>query len=266
METRAVLDAVSLLAGAITCISLILAIWQLRSASASAKQAAESTGRLKGVETTLEGVSRSLSTQPLGAFPDYIPVITQVVRDAKSVHIVADYAAYGSFSAPEQARDLVLALHKVRLSGGIVNLAIPPKEEMLRSLQEQFNSRFELEGGWTRWRAQHDEQIRRYCSVWAVYLRGSRTAEQVRTPSDLWEINTAVNEAVLAEIQPNKVETIPVVTTAYWIRNESEQAVFAMLAYADVIDHGFMTSDPRIIEALKQSHRRLINRVTTDRS
>jgi hypothetical protein len=63
----------------------------------AAKQFVDSTAQ----HAKLEQIASTLSTQPVGTFPDNLDAIIQAVRNTRrELHIMADVVAYGHFSAP----------------------------------------------------------------------------------------------------------------------------------------------------------------------
>lgn len=134
----------------VTFIAFGIAVWQTWAARSQLKEARKQTEELRNVIGEINQVKLSLSTRYLGAFPEFITNIIELIKEAKSeIIICCEFPTYGFYSAHRYWRAYRSALEDRMVDGIVVELIIPSSSER-KSLNDKD---FEFdEDEWRQWK------------------------------------------------------------------------------------------------------------------
>ena len=140
-------DAMSL-ALILTLVAMLLTGLALLATAHQIDQGREMTRILKDQEREmtriLKDLSQSVSTEYVGAFPEFVPKITELLGTAKKdVKIMCDIPAYGKYSNPEEYRRYFSALVSLDAERVVVSLTVYTEKKENEALAVQFNEPFE---------------------------------------------------------------------------------------------------------------------------
>lgn len=227
------------------------------------------TSALDASATTLSAVEQGLSTRSLGSFPDYVPDIVTVIREAQvSIVVFADLPAYAVFSTPAYWHEYRELLHDRRLKSTRPDAAFTVRIRCLSASQRRINHAGQFPP--SLWNTA-DEPLRQRmmappASV-GVHTEDERHAFLDRVAAfranhplpddgdgpDSYErfferlewVHQQEEQFLAAEAID---ETMPLY---FWIADD-RVAVFALACFtAEAREVGFLTRDPGLIEALK---------------
>jgi hypothetical protein len=203
-------------------------------------------------------ITRSLSTRYLGPFPTFIPAITELLRsapDGASLLVACDLPNYGHISSRRAWARYRGALLEAA-STTTLKIVLLSESRRDRVLEEQFRI---SEEDWVRWK---NARARR--ATLDEFVGNERAGDDVDTLS-FARFKALLNRAdrrSLNELSPAEVlesdETLPIYL---WIVDD-RCAVFAIPSFADdaTTEHGFTTSDARLVRALRDVHKRIADR------
>jgi hypothetical protein len=234
MDLKAALEIIGLVLGIVALVLAVFHSYEIR------KTAAE-----------LQSVSETLPTRHIGQFPDYLVHIAGVVERAKkSVCVLCDFPAYGSFSAPEaflqyrQALEQLLARRNDdRVSVTLTCLIGKNRVEMIK---EQF-SREHRE--WETWKREAHPRTK---LERLIELRNRAT-----TVDDL-SFDAFVNylededlRAIEGMFNGAKIREVDAYVPLYFWLVDGKEAIFALPSFSEgSTEYGFYTRDSALIEGL----------------
>jgi hypothetical protein len=203
----------------------------------------------------LTEIAKSLPTQNIGAFPDYVKRIADLINSAtKEVIVVCDSPCYCAFSDRNLWAEYQGALFKAKerfVAKTLPSMSLAWMDAPCRKavLKEQFDPPEKQ-----NWKEGIEEKLKRFLESEASLH--NYTADTV-TYLQLEHLVERVHENFIQSM--GSVPTIPVHVTLhlyFWIIDD--EAVFAFPKYAEGgKGYAVWTRDPKIIEGLKAIHARL---------
>jgi hypothetical protein len=219
-------------------VALILAIYQQRSAS---KQTSE-----------LKEIRHSLSTQYIGQFPDYISKVVDLVKSAKTEVLIAyGQVTFGMFSYREKWLEYRTTLEQKLNEGKTVDLIFLNEKQRRNHQIEQFGL------AQKSWKEKLDDP--EFKARMDTFAKHYATTQAEKMDSEMF--------LSLLELQQKKpledsfrtaikTEASSPFAIHFWIADGS-RAVFTMPNFVEgPTEFGFLTSDTRLIQALRSIHTR----------
>lgn len=225
---------------AIALIALVLAIIQGRNLSKAQE-------RLDRVTEDLTKVVEALPTQPLYAFPGYVPKIAELIEKANGpIIICCDQPAYGSFSDQAGYRRYALALFARISAGKSVKLYCMNEKGRRRNTELQFTQSDEE---WMSFRKEKKPLIESYLHT---HPRAPvQTVDELKN-NDFIELivheDTHALQSVFrdAETVHDKLEKKPPVY--FWYADN--EMIFVVSSDHRKTENGFYTRDRSLIHSL----------------
>lgn len=222
------------------------------------KQTKVLEGVTNSLSTELARISGSLSTRYIGPFPSFIPQIAELIRDAPDgaeVIVACDLPNYGHISAPESWASYRSALLDRE---GAAQVRMIFLNELMRDqvLAEQFRI---SEENWDEWKTQPcrrsnlEKFLKREHVKDTVDGLGLERFQKLLLEAD----RDALHELRFADVKEIS-EALPIY---FWVAGETS-AVFTVPGFAEdtTTEHGFKTSDARLVKALCDMYQRLLSR------
>ena len=201
--------------------------------------------KLDAQAAKLEETQRSLSTRYIGEFPEYLPLIVSLIKQAqKEVLVFCDIPAYGHFSDYTNWLEYRYVIEKQ--SGKIpVSLTCLNKEWRNKTHDEQFT---EKELAWDEWKkeAKIREQLQRYLQINSRSVNVETLSKQ-EFADMVEETDNQMLSGVFATC--DIMEVAAYIPLYFWLVDKKE-AIFTIPSYSNKhSEYGFFTSDPRLISA-----------------
>lgn len=227
--------------------TLWLAVLALVLACFQTWEARKQSTRLKAHSDALVLITGSLSTRYLGKFPDYLPVVSDLVRSARiELRIVNGNPTPGYFSSPSTWLDYKQALEKKVRSGVVVSLICMNDRQRRQRLEQQFPT---SQQGWDDWVIANCAKVVeflkfRFPDTKLEELDYSKFLDLLQmTQRDILKDSFKLNGISVLEIDQT-------VLVQVWIADK-ERAVFSIQSLqANTLSHGLFTSDPLFVSAL----------------
>ncbi|HYP05179.1 MAG TPA: hypothetical protein VER03_03010 [Bryobacteraceae bacterium] len=223
-----------------TVIGLGMSLWNLYKSGESRR--------------SLDDIARGISTRYLSEFPEDVADITQFVGETRrTLDIVVDFSAYGSWSSPARFDDYKQALMKLGRNGKQVRMYIYDSdtakqelEKQLKVTEEQFKNEIVGKAKWNAYFAFH-----------AKAKRPDRSEEWYR-------ILNEEEEGCLQELQDARIHVVrrpgpfPIF---FWLRDD-EQAIFTFPTFDpkdpnETRSVAFFSRDAKFKEVLKANLKRV---------
>lgn len=135
----------------------ILAVGAMLLTALALLMAAHQLDREREATRILDDLSHSVLTQYVGAFPEFMPMITELLDTAKKeVTIMCDIPEYGHYSNYEETFRYVAALLGLHARKIDINLAVYGKDKVKEAIVAQFNKPLD------RLRGQELENLKNY--------------------------------------------------------------------------------------------------------
>lgn len=233
-----------------TLAALFIALVQLAIAWREREEASKQTEKLRQI-------SDSLSTQYIGALPDYYPHVIDLIEGAqKSITVLCDYPAYGCYT--NMANWLVYhdRLRDKSLKGVALTLICPNARQ--RSANDRGRYFAAANDNWEKWvgveeNRKHVHEFVRYVSKVDKDISSMKFADQPEKHK-FFEILQRADEAMLRDCfaDGDRVEQIDAWTPIDFWLVDSKRAVFAFSNYdLGMSRYGFSTTDPTLISAFQ---------------
>lgn len=204
----------------------------------------------------LHRVLHSMSTRYIGQFPEFLPELVKLMEDAnRSSHIVVmcDLPSYGHFSAADESATFRAIIDERGAQGATVDAMFLSAARRNGVLAVEFSGVGER---WEEWKK--DRKFR---------AKLQQFVERHRLPKTVDELSYAEFQTHLSRVDKNALrrftehgdvfELDAPMPIHFWIVGD-RNAVFSIPSYTDgSSEHGFRTSDPQLIQALKETFRRL---------
>jgi hypothetical protein len=222
-------------------LGLILTIGALALALRAQRDAKEQS-------ETLGLIAESLSTRYEGVFPHYMPAIVSLLERANHrIDVLCDLPGYGELSdelAAEQIRSL---LRQQKGRGVEVQITVYGSELQEEMLREQIRHQRDRWDEWLR-SPDYGPKLRSY-----IERHGFPDELEQLTPDRYVALSLEVHRGIMEhDLQRFEPTTLRDPVPLYFWMIDGTEAVFAIPAYtADASEHGFYTSDARLIDALR---------------
>lgn len=225
---------------ALTVVALVLACYQTWAAH-------RQTIQLEAHSDALSFVTGSLSTRFLGAFPNYLTSVIELIDSAESdLHIVTGNPIPAYFTAPSLFLAYSQAIERRVRSGLSVSLICMGKKQRRRRLELQFPTE---EDAWQEWLTLHRSSVDDF-----LRFRFSELEAAKLDCDQFLDLLERVQEDLVREtfrfrgVSVTEVDTL--VSLQVWIA-DSARAVFAIQTSSkDAMSYGLVTSDPLFVNAL----------------
>jgi hypothetical protein len=251
-----------------TLLALFLALIQLVIAWKEKRESRLHAATLRGVAEKLGDIGGSLSTQYIGALPEYYPEVISLVEDAQhSVSILCDYPAYGCFTNSKHWLEYHAALRDKSAEPAFqLTLICPDARTRAKTDRERYFAR--ADNDWGRWLEETEtrENVvisnRQRVATFAKYAAKlhveSATIENfLRQPTKevFFRILQQVDEAMIQTCFDEK-DCVTQITAAipidFWIA-DGKKAIFAFSNYGvGMSRYGFKTTDQTLIRAFQE--------------
>lgn len=240
---------------ALAVAALIYAYLHERRLDGVAKSNAAMSSNLAAMSSNLTEIAKSLPTQNIGAFPDYVKRIAELINKAtKEVIVVCDSPGYCAFSDRDSWEEYRHAMSKAKqrfVAKTLPSMSLAWMDSPCRKavLKEQFDP-----PGKHNWKEGIEEKLTRFLESEAALH--THAADRI-TYQQFEDLVEQVHENFILSVGP--VPIIPVHVTLhlyFWITDD--EAVFAIPNYAEGgKGHAMWTRDSKIVEGLKAIHGRL---------
>lgn len=229
------------------------------------KQVQEAVSSAAAVQAkNLKDIQESLSTRYLGEFPDFVPSVVDLLKQAKGeIVILCDYPCYSYFSDHKNWIDYSRALAD-KLRDPKINeksrIAFTEPALRKRLLADQFNY---TDHQPDRWKA--DPRIRQLLSQFLLNVGAHDQEVDALTFKTFIDHIEDENKAELKHgglkvIKTREVHTAPPIY--FWIV-DATSAIFSIPSYTDFTrEQGFQTSDARLIASLQGIWKRMAQQTT----
>ena len=193
-------------------------------------------------------VQSSISTQYLGKFPRFLKDIVDLVNGARhSLVIFCDYPGYGEFSDPARALEYQQAIERQWRAHVTIDFTCLDAETRKKNISDQFAGQ-----EWINWANDQEksEKVLRF-------LRNTGHVDpQKATITEVIDALQALDERLLGESYLKPVRQIVLHMPIYfWIADE-QKAIFTIPTVGRSFEHGFLTSDHALIQALLEMYER----------
>ncbi len=219
-------------------VALILAVYQQQSARSQTKE--------------LKEIRLSLSTQYIGQFPDYIPNVVSLIQSAKTEVLIAyGQVTFGIFSYREKWLEYRTILEQKLHEEKTVDLLCLDERERRVHQIEQFALATKS------WEEKlNDPQFKERLDTFAKHY-APKQAENIDCEIFLSLLERQQKKALEDDfITAIKTEVSSPFAMHFWIVDGS-RAIFTVPNFAEgPTEFGFLTSDTRLIQALRSIHTR----------
>jgi hypothetical protein len=192
----------------------------------------------------LKGLVGVVSTRYLSVFPLYLTDISQLTEKAKkSIIIFCDFPAYGEFSNSQAFTDYKFSLERKRRAGVSIELTHLSPARMKETARQQFARDF----GHRRHMSRFPHLLKEFYDEYGDVTTNRNDYEE------FLNLAVSVNIGVLQNVfhNHNCVAVTQHMHIFFWIVDDLE-AIFAVASHTEkVLEHGFFTRDPRLIESFK---------------
>ncbi|HZT35029.1 MAG TPA: hypothetical protein VFA15_03845 [Nitrososphaera sp.] len=194
----------------------------------------------------LEEIRQALTTRFIGRFTEYFPTVVSIIENAeKEIIVFCDFAAVGCFSCPEDHLRYRQAIEGKLFKGIRTEFTILNKAMRHKVARVEFSK----EGNdWDEWKYLNREKIDKFLFYYNLSLTFEALSKE--TFLDLLE---AIEESLLRQsfARANLKEIESEMTIYFWLVDE-RIAVLAVAPFTDDIGtYGFLTSDHKLLSALK---------------
>ena len=215
------------------------------------------TDSLDGQTKIINSISESLSTRYLGVFPEYLPhVQTLLTRVQDELLVACTIPIQGVFNSPRgwlAVRHELEHLLQSREKKVIVRAIFTDAVRRKAFLEDQFKDAI---SDWSNWsceapnRDKLEELIRKLPGgKTAIDFNGEKLVELIERYADE-DIRTAYQGAEIYEIDRRYPFNI-------WIRDGREGIFAISTTTPSFVNHAFLTSDTRLIQAFVDMHREM---------
>jgi hypothetical protein len=225
--------------------SLVLAILALIFAWFQTREARQQTNRLKSHSEALVLITESLSTRYLGPFPEYLTVVNDLIKSARTeLHIVNGNPTPAYFSAPSTWLDYIQAIERKVRSGVSVHLICMGDALRRQRLEQQFPS---SKDEWDRWIPDNLSKLKEFLR----FRYSNKKPEELDYAAFLDLLQVTQRDILKEKFQGVEISEVDqIVSVQVWIADKA-QAVFAIqTSPTNALSHGLYTSDPRFVNAL----------------
>jgi hypothetical protein len=196
----------------------------------------------------LRAVQSSISTQYLGKFPRFLKDIVDLVNGARNTLVIfCDYPGYGEFSDPAKALEYQQAIERQKQANVNIDFTCLDAATRKKNISDQFAGQ-----EWIDW-AKHEEKREKVLRF--LHNRGYANPETATITQVIDELH-ALDERFLSEPYLKPVRQIVLHMPIYfWIADE-QKAIFTIPTVGRSFEHGFLTSDHALIQALLEMYER----------
>jgi hypothetical protein len=232
------MDIISLFGLILTVAALTLALIQQQSASSHTKELSE--------------IRHSMSTQYIGQFPDYILNVVNLIQSAKKEVLIAyPQVTFGIFSNPEKWLEYKAVLEQKLHQGILVDLLCLDDKERRSNVMEQFSLSSKS------WEEKLSEpQFKERLEMFAKYYV-PKEAGNVDRETFINHLQHQQKKSLADDFTTAiKTEISTVFAMHFWIV-DGGRAIFSVPNFAEgPTELGFLTSDTRLVQALRSIHAR----------
>ena len=200
---------------------------------------------IKRASERVRTVQESLSTRFLGTFPSFVKDIVDLVNSAETdILIQCDFPGYATLSDPVNALGYRYALERQRERGIKISLTCFDAVARKRYLSEQYPA-----GDWGTWaKAEPKRQLlHRFIRAY-----GDETVGEEVTLEQFFAANEAADSQLLKQVFDGCAQQTPLAMPIYFWIVDGKSAIFAIPTLTKVVEYGFKTSDPKLIQALTE--------------
>ena len=196
----------------------------------------------------LRAVQSSISTQYLGEFPRFLKDIVNLVNGAqRTLVIFCDYPGYGEFTDPARALEYQQAIERQKRANVTIDFTCLDANTRKKNIAEQFGGQ-----DWVDWAKDEEkrEKILRF-------MRNTGHADpQKATMTEVIDALHALDERLLSEPYLKPVRQIVLHMPIYFWIADKQKAIFTIPTVGRSFEHGFLTSDHALIQALLEMYER----------
>lgn len=234
----------------IALLALILGFFHLHGIWSQAKGLrAQAQGLLSQAKLSqlhkeqLESIEKALTTRHIGQFPEYMKDIADLMEHSnQEVLILCDFPAYGCFSAPQDFLRYRQAIERKIDAHLPVRVTTLGSSRRVALTQEQYPK-------WEQWKNKPTSRNRlsSFLKLHGDIAIGELTVE--RFANLLEEEDLKILDHSLKNARVSKTEDhLPIY---FWLI-DGKAAVFSIPSFTEkATEHGFYTSDPRLIAGLQ---------------
>jgi hypothetical protein len=252
MDSRTTLEIVGLILGVFALLLAVYHTVEIRTQAeiirTQADDIRQTANGIRQTVTELDSISNTLPTRHIGQFPEYLEhIVTLVTNAKKSVTVLCDFPAYGSFSAP----DTFLAYHQalerhLNLNRVVVALTCLTEPSRLNLIREQFSKQ---QSNWSDWKFKADSRskLERF-----LEHRGRAATVDTLTFESFAEFLEDENVRALQDMFAGAhLQTVESYVPVYFWLVDDKEAVFALPSFDRTTETGFYTRDSALIEGFK---------------
>jgi hypothetical protein len=205
----------------------------------------------------LHTIQGSISTRYLAEFPFFIPDIVKLIKEArKEVDIFCDIPAYGQFSARSDWIQYSQALESLNENVMITMTCLNPERRV-----SFYHEQFLQDITWESWREGpvNKERLKHL-------LAAKHSKETINTLTEeafvefLEDTNRLMIKTDLARADVREIEAF--MPTYFWLVDGTD-AIFSIPSfYEEHSEYGFITTDQKLIDALREMRLRFMRRPT----
>lgn len=196
----------------------------------------------------LRVVQSSISTQYLGEFPRFLKDIVDLVKDARhSLVIFCDYPGYGAFSDPPMALEYQQAIQRQKQANVNIDFTCLDAKTRKKNISDQFGGQ-----DWVDWAT--DEEKRN--KVLRFLRDRNHPNPQNATITELIDYLHALDQRLLDEPHLKHAKEIVLHMPIYFWIADKQKAIFTIPTVGRSFEHGFLTSDHALIQALLEMYER----------
>lgn len=193
----------------------------------------------------LQDISNSVSTRFVGAFPENMRSINELIGGSKDVLIITDTPSYGHFSNPYEHNLYIKRLKEITEAEGKVRVLVYNDNIRMESIKDQFSS-YSLD---------EIKELKSYKKYIKYLERKKKRKIKHDKIEDFFQHLFDEGSEIIHELRRSGVEikkTSEKQQIFIWIGDNSRQAVFSMLNYGPTNrEVSFRTYDQKFIEILR---------------
>lgn len=252
-----IIEIVDIVASLTALLALVISVRQEHVLRGQAKDLRSQARLSRSHKKMLDSINDALTTRHIGQFPDYMKTIVDLVgKSNKNVTILCDFPAYGCFSAPSDFLAYRQTLERKIEEGKLVRITSLDSPSRGALSREQFSLEEKDLGKWEEWKTKNQERLTIFLNSHGGTTVGDLTLKHFTYLLEE-EDQRMLKRPFKKENSTATKEYIPVY---FWIIDESE-AVFSIPSFTErATEHGFHTSDHRLILGLKDLEARYRSR------
>lgn len=202
------------------------------------------TWQAKAHANALSEIHKSLTTRYIGQFPDFCRNIVDVIGRAKSsIVIMCDFPGYAAFSAPSTFLAYRQILERKLHEGVKVSLTCYDSQRR----REFFDEGFRGARTWEAWRQENLAHLREY-----LRHEGREKELETLTQSKLGDLLEEEDRRILTSyLRGAEIREMGAHLPVYCWLVDGMEAIFVFSVRSEqAFEHGFATTDARLITAL----------------